>query len=390
MTKKSESGKIIFGYVFVVVFVLAIGIRESKGTIITSGTDGSRIALGVQSFGQLNAAPASGEVHVLNSSGCEVGIALEWTQAQLDVVGSGSSPGFYDAISPGNRYEGWGVSGFNDGDAGAGSGYVNSYTGFSGGVPVNLTNDSFTSTVSSVTSVTSITTGPALQVTQTYAASIAAPNRLFENKVVIKNTGATAIGNVRYVRVMDWDVPQTEFTEFSTIQGTVTTTMLDGANSSHDGGYSLSDPFAVYDGGDDSTDGNFGFKQFANDNSTLDTDYIDNGGGAAADTGVYFRFNFGSLAADAEYGFSIFYGAAGTEFDMLVGLQLAGAELYSLGNSNVTNHELSPTYAFAFTGVGGEEIVNVVPEPGTFALLGIGLAGLGYLSRKRIFKFKTR
>jgi len=57
--------------------------------------------------------------------------------------------------------------------------------------------------------------------------------------VTIANSTASDLTDVRYVRVMDWDVPPTEFNEYVTIKGTTTTTLLE---LSHDDGFDTPNP----------------------------------------------------------------------------------------------------------------------------------------------------
>jgi type IV pilus assembly protein PilY1 len=271
-----------------------------------------------------------------------------------------------DATSPGCLCEGWGVSGSGV------SGYANIST--DGGAH-NLAVDSFTSSATSITSKVHLATSPSLSVTQTYAAAAAAPGALFEDKVTIKNNGTTAITDVKYVRVMDWDIPPTEFSEYVTLRGTASTTQLD---LSHDNGFATANPLAA---------------TYAMTSGTTGVDFTDVG---PSDHGAYFRFAFGTLAAGESKDFSIFYGAAPSEAAMLGALGSVGIELYSLGESSGGAATGMPaTFAFGFKGVGGAVIVDAgggiivppppaaTPEPGTFILLGSGLAGLAYWRRRR-------
>lgn len=311
------------------------------GAVLVSGD----IALGVNDLGELNYNDTT--VNTENASDGAVGIAY-----------SGFSDGlWYDATSPGCLCEGWGVS------ASGVSGYANQASG-----TANLTLGSFTANTTSINSTVSLTSMAGLTVSQTYSAAAAAPGALFEDRVVLTNTTGATLTDLRYVRVMDWDIPMTEFNEFVTIQGTATTTALE---TSHDDGFENGDPLAGTS---------------AIHAATLDTDFVDDG---PADHGAYFRFNFGDLLDGESYEFSIFYGAAADETSMLAALGAVGIELYSLGQSSgpggVQND--APTFAFGFSGVGGEVIIDPgtepVPEPSTIILMGAGLAGLAFWRKRK-------
>lgn len=310
-------------------FVVFAGTSAFADAIIQSGN----VYLGVNDEGHLNVV----DTPDVNPAGGWVGL----TYARLG-----------DATSPGCLCEGWGVSGSGV------SGYANIDVD---GVQ-NLTVDSFTSTASTATSTVHLTNFSDLVVTQAYAPAPESAS-VFENTVTITNTSGSTMTNIEYVRVMDWDIPPTEFNEYVTIQGTATTTDL---LTSHDNGFASANPLAVTS---------------PMDPATLDVDFVDNG---PADHGAYFNFGFGDLAAGESITFSVYYGATANEADALSALGLIGAELYSLGQSSGDPTGGTPaTFLFAFSGVGGTPIVDPVPEPSTFFLIGAGLMSLGFIQRKK-------
>ena len=323
------------------VFTLSAGVSSARAGAVIINPAGT-LALGINNDGSLNY--GSGSVAPVGLSIIDGGV-------------------LQDSSTPGCLCEGWGVSGNGI------PGYANVDTD---GGPNNLTVSSFTSTASTAVSTVQLTSLPSLVVSQSYFPAPEAPKALFQDLITIKNTGTSAITDVRYVRVMDWDIPPTAFSEFVTIQGTGTTTKL---ATSHDNGFETANPLIQT---------NPAFIE------TYNKDFKDFG---PEDQGAYFNFHFGTLAAGQSLTFSLYYGAALSEATMLDALGAVGIELYSLGESSTTNGATlgTPyTYAMGFKDVGGVAILpgptspGAVPEPGTYGLMGAALlGGLIALRRRR-------
>jgi len=207
----------------------------------------------------------------------------------------------FDGTISGCPCEGWGVANGADGT----TGYADQSTGIAG-----LALDSFTSTASTATSTVHTTGASSISVTQAYAPSVNA--NLYQDTVTITNTGAGAVSDLLYRRLMDWDIMPTAFSEYVTLQGWPASALL----HTSDDGFQSANPLSSIGSG------------IA---APLNSNFTDTG---PADHGALFDFSFGALAPNETISFMIFYGAALSEADALASLSAVGAEVYSLGQSN--------------------------------------------------------
>ncbi len=302
-------------------------------------TDGN-VSLGVDRFGQLNVGGGVRDV-----AGQTI-VGERW----IDPDGNQ-----YESTSHGCLCEGWGVA-----VNGTTAGYANNASGTGGLTEISFDSDAKTA------KVVSQINGTDVFVTHSFALA-AETDDLYRVKVTIENKGTSGVTDVTYRRTMDWDTSPTPFNEYVTIQGTTTTTLL---NRSSDNGFSSANPLA-----NDVTDlYGCGFDDFT--------------ACGPGDHGAVFDFGFGDLAAGESYSFDIYYGGAANKKDALAALGAVKAELYSFGWSHLDPDQngfsaagaRTPTFIFAFSGVGGEVIVpdpGAVPLPAAGLMLMGGLGGLG-------------
>lgn len=164
-------------------------------------------------------------------------------------------------------------------------------------------------------------------------------DNLYEVKVTLTNVSAETLGDVRYSRLMDWDIEPTPFAELVTVRRGTTPALL----FSNDNGFADNDPLRD-------------FAATPIQPGAQNVDFTDSG---PADHGAPFDFGFGALEPDQSTTFSIFYGAAGTTADADAAISASGAELYSYGKPNdlgLPNNALN-TFIFGFRGLGGKPII---------------------------------
>ena len=297
-------------------------------------------------------------------------------------------PTGHESLSPGCDCEGWGVA-----DAGSG---ITGYASESNGED-NIAVVDFASTDSTATSVVTVPAAPAaaaggagtptFRVTHSFTPSAETP-LLYRLNVNIENTSAIGATDLRYRRVMDWDVEPTPFEEFVTNEPGNAVNIIRLTND----GFFTPDPLVP------NTAANNEVSPFV-EGRTNDL--------GPSDHGSLWDFGFGPLAAGASKSFNIFYGAAPSEVAAFDALEAVGAEAFSLGQPNTDElpaiggdrsaarqgatagnvgaanqvDGTPTTFIFAFEGVGGAPVfggsqyVMVANDGGVFAPGGQGFLG---------------
>ena len=297
------------------------------------------LALGVNDAGHLNIFDSS--FSTTNGNGGATGLA------RLFADGT-----WRDATSPGCLCEGWGVAASSLA-GGRFAGWANQASG-SGG----LTGGLFGSTTTTATSQIDLAALP-IRVSHAYGPSLA-PNA-FQGNVSIVNTGTDKVTDVVYRRVMDWDVPPTEFYEFVSHFGVEENLESAGGNVrfASNNGFATSDPRS--------------YPYERSPYGTIDSNFFQKG---PTDHGSVFDFAFGDLDPGQSRTFNIFYGAGATLSEAQSTIAVLNPDVWSFGQSTLsgTPNNDSPTFLFAFGGVGGVEpgetpdvpVLPFVPAPGVF------------------------
>lgn len=249
----------------------------------------------------------------------------------------------YDPLAPGTPRDSWGVAA----DA------VNGYADAADFGVKNLVANGSSSTASTafVSEFLNAGAGNLLKIDQSY--SFAAANVL-KIATTLTNVSGAAIGSVLFQRGVDWDVAPTLFDEITTAPGP-TPPITDASSYGFENPNPLSAFISSVGGG-----GTFG----------------------PGDLGAAYKVALGGLADGASTTFDVFYAIS------QVGQSESGlaSEIAGLGGSYVITTKNSGAYvnsaALAFGVPSGPG--PSVPEPGTYAAMGIGLIGMiGTLLKRR-------
>jgi len=302
---------------------------SAVGYIIDNGTF---VQMGINDLGNLNV--PGGTLSMPSSSTTDVGLRYIPTNGE--------------ATAPGCLCEGWGVANA-DMATGSFSAYANVSVGTAnlvvqaGTGVTNPTGKLLPESVGSAFKSIVRDTGNRVEVIHDYKPSIS--NKLYRVDVTITNIGMTPIGDLRYRRVMDWDIAPFTFDEFVEIHVGVATNLVVATTD----GFQSADPLSSPGPGVGSPP------------TTLVSGSPDYFSGPT-DQGALFDFKFGSLAPGETKTFTIFYGATETRLTALNALSIVGAEVYSLGLPRTSTGEAAVNgphaFIFAFKGVGGTPITR--------------------------------
>jgi hypothetical protein len=223
-----------------------------------------------------------------------------------------------EATSHGCTCEGWGASATSSG--GDFSGFANDFSGTANlaAQPIIVTG------VDKAFTDVRVTSGPGtLRVTHNYEPAPETPNLYvatvtFENKDPVET-----LTNLRYRRVMDWDIPDDIFNECVSID-TGTAKSLEYVS---DNGFAVSDPLIDFTGFDE---GPILF-ECKDDDDFASCPVFDSG---PDDHGAVFQFLFKNedeslvtLAPGETFTFKIYYGGAANKVDATSAIQAVGAEV---------------------------------------------------------------
>ncbi|MGC8639740.1 MAG: WD40/YVTN/BNR-like repeat-containing protein [Isosphaeraceae bacterium] len=261
------------------------GSPSGSGAIINNGT----IELGVNPEGNLNVdggTPSSG-----GTSTTLVGLRYMPTNDEITAEGTPA--------------EGWGVA---DSTTGV-TGYANR-----GGVAAGVSNVSVLSfTYTSSTAASVVQVGSTFKVTQDFRPS-SNPN-LYVITVTIQNISRSSV-NIRYRRVVDWDIEPTAYDEYVSINGGSSQAL----SYDNDDGFTTANPLGAASSG--------WIQSLKTGNFTA---------AGPADIGALLDFSFPNVSAGNQVSFKLYYGGAATLSGVQSVLSSVAAQGYSLAQPGTAN-----------------------------------------------------
>ena len=347
-----------------------------------------KIALGVNQHGNLNTPVGTGtdanNTKTLNtnlssnidpgSSPGAVGIAYYWEgcgpkSPYLKKCNNSTTltypAGWYDGTSPGARWEGWGAGAVDDKTANA---FGFAFFG-SENPSVDLPNLVLKSFIVDATSIKSTvwvldsSQVPMLEVTHVYGPTSGATNKyLFQALVTVTNISGGELRDVRYRRVMDWDIIENmtgvNVDLYGVVASSDSSSLPPKAFQVCDNGGSTNGSNNNYRGSGSSAQNPNPFLNCTPIKTALNTDVTDGGGSNGANLGASFNFQLGDLGCNESALFYIYYGAAGSKQEMKDAFASVGATVYSLGYDNKYQ---TLVYGFGFKGVSGFAVAPTLP-----------------------------
>jgi hypothetical protein len=201
--------------------------------------------------------------------------------------------------------EGWGIRGANAGSPGG------AYTSFNKSNS-GLTSTFFSATSSTASSRTEISGAVGLGITHQFTPS-SHPD-LYRVDVAVTNTSVTTWSDVHYRRAFDWDVDPTPFTEYVT-WGKRPSAPDAFVNYTSNDGFAFPDP-------------DLPLSHLGSEGYFTDAGPRDHGG--------LIDITLGDIAPFTTKRFTFYYGVSTTEAAALSAIDAVGAQVYSLGQPNVT------------------------------------------------------
>lgn len=308
-------------------------------TVVTNGT----ISLGVDDYAQLIVATPD-----------------DPSQSGIGFTGLRLTGSNRDSMVDGCLCEGWGAGAADADGNSLGSGWAdNAFFGSYSLDPDSFVTDGVSATVK--TRVLDHDAQELLFVTHDFAPATET-QYLYRIRVTLQNNWGADIPDLRYTRLVDWDIEPTSFQEYVSIGGTASNPAVLFAEND---GFGRPDPFAPRNGIDSL------FPVL----NRVQGDQTDTG---PQDQGALFDLALGELLAGQSFAFDMFYGAAPTEQDAQDALAAVGAEVWSSARSGESG---GPTYLLAFAGLQRTSEPPTVPVPASGILLLAGLGGLAALRR---------